>query len=117
MSMMTDRADFKKFEELMSTTYFLSKPLERRHSVGVAVGDIMVGGQNPIVVQSMTNTDTADVDATVSQVAALWQAGSNWFVLRLIVMKRRQLFQKNTRAIERLGIFCPIGWRFSLYWP
>ncbi|WP_375706242.1 flavodoxin-dependent (E)-4-hydroxy-3-methylbut-2-enyl-diphosphate synthase, partial [Bartonella sp. AA2SXKL] len=60
----------------MNTVYSLSKPLERRQSVAVTVGDVLVGGRSPIVVQSMTNTDTADVDATVAQVAALWQAGS-----------------------------------------
>jgi len=49
---------------------------ERRHSVGVDVGGVLVGGGAPIVVQSMTTTDTADIDATVKQVAQLWRAGS-----------------------------------------
>jgi (E)-4-hydroxy-3-methylbut-2-enyl-diphosphate synthase len=48
----------------------------RNTTVGVNVGGIMVGGGAPIVVQSMTNTDTADIDATVRQVAQLWRAGS-----------------------------------------
>ncbi|MGZ5897830.1 MAG: flavodoxin-dependent (E)-4-hydroxy-3-methylbut-2-enyl-diphosphate synthase, partial [Xanthobacteraceae bacterium] len=48
----------------------------RRQTVGVDVGGVMVGGGAPIVVQSMTNTDTADVDSTVAQVAALSRAGS-----------------------------------------
>jgi (E)-4-hydroxy-3-methylbut-2-enyl-diphosphate synthase len=51
-------------------------PRERRKSVGVDVGGVMVGGSAPIVVQSMTNTDTADVAGTVAQVAALARAGS-----------------------------------------
>jgi (E)-4-hydroxy-3-methylbut-2-enyl-diphosphate synthase len=53
-------------------------PLARRPSVGVRVGSgaVMVGGGAPIVVQSMTNTDTADVAATSAQVAALARAGS-----------------------------------------
>jgi (E)-4-hydroxy-3-methylbut-2-enyl-diphosphate synthase len=51
-------------------------PLPRRTSVGVDVGGITVGGGAPIVVQSMTNTDTADVEATANQVAALARAGS-----------------------------------------
>ena len=46
----------------------------RRLSVPVDVGGVIVGGGAPIVVQSMTNTDTADVDATVRQVAALFRA-------------------------------------------
>ena len=48
----------------------------RRKSVPVNVGGVMVGGDNPIVVQSMTNTDTADVTATAGQVLALAKAGS-----------------------------------------
>ena len=48
----------------------------RRASRGVAVGDVLVGGGAPVVVQSMTNTDTADIDGTVAQVAALARAGS-----------------------------------------
>ncbi|MBE0693831.1 MAG: flavodoxin-dependent (E)-4-hydroxy-3-methylbut-2-enyl-diphosphate synthase [Aquamicrobium sp.] len=55
---------------------FLDRPLERRRTVGVTVGGVMVGGGAPVVVQSMTNTDTADIDATVAQVAALHRAGS-----------------------------------------
>ncbi len=50
---------------------------ERRHvSVPVKIGDVTVGGGAPIVVQSMTNTDTADVDSTFKQVADLARAGS-----------------------------------------
>jgi len=48
----------------------------RRQTVVVDVGGVKVGGTHPIVVQSMTNTDTADVDATASQVRALHEAGS-----------------------------------------
>ena len=48
----------------------------RRQSVGVDVGGVIVGGGAPVVVQSMTNTDTADIDATVNQVTQLWRAGS-----------------------------------------
>jgi (E)-4-hydroxy-3-methylbut-2-enyl-diphosphate synthase len=51
-------------------------PAPRRASVGVRVGHVEIGGPAPIVVQSMTNTDTADIDATVNQVAALARAGS-----------------------------------------
>src|SRR5215207_8645466 len=51
-------------------------PLPRRASVPVDVGGIAVGGGAPVVVQSMTNTDTADAEATARQVAALARAGS-----------------------------------------
>jgi len=50
--------------------------LRRRISRPVAVGEVRVGGGAPIVVQSMTNTDTADAAATARQVDALWRAGS-----------------------------------------
>jgi (E)-4-hydroxy-3-methylbut-2-enyl-diphosphate synthase len=47
-----------------------------RHTVAVRIGNIVIGGNAPVVVQSMTNTDTADVVATVKQVRELAQAGS-----------------------------------------
>jgi (E)-4-hydroxy-3-methylbut-2-enyl-diphosphate synthase len=50
--------------------------IQRRPSVTVRVGDVPVGSDHPVVVQSMTNTDTADVERTVEQVAALAGAGS-----------------------------------------
>ena len=50
--------------------------IQRRQSTPVMIGGVEVGGSAPIVVQSMTNTDTADVDATVAQIAALAEAGS-----------------------------------------
>ncbi len=49
---------------------------KRRDSVSVKVGNIVVGGNNPIVVQSMTNTDTADIEKTFQQVLDLYNAGS-----------------------------------------
>jgi (E)-4-hydroxy-3-methylbut-2-enyl-diphosphate synthase len=61
-------------------TAFSAGPLPRHRSVGVRVGSgagaVQVGGGAPIVVQSMTNTDTADVEGTARQVAALARAGS-----------------------------------------
>ncbi|WP_375692239.1 flavodoxin-dependent (E)-4-hydroxy-3-methylbut-2-enyl-diphosphate synthase [Bartonella sp. AP4SXKL] len=92
----------------MSTTYFLSKPLERRRSVGVVVGDVIIGGQSPIVVQSMTNTDTADVDATVSQVAALWQAGSQLVRITVDRDEAAAAVPKIRERLERLGFFVPL---------
>ncbi|HKT74510.1 MAG TPA: flavodoxin-dependent (E)-4-hydroxy-3-methylbut-2-enyl-diphosphate synthase [Steroidobacteraceae bacterium] len=55
----------------------------RRHSVSVTIGSVHVGGTAPIVVQSMTNTDTADVEGTAQQVKALARAGSE--LVRLTV--------------------------------
>ncbi|MEX0951810.1 MAG: flavodoxin-dependent (E)-4-hydroxy-3-methylbut-2-enyl-diphosphate synthase [Gammaproteobacteria bacterium] len=51
-------------------------PQARRDSVGVKIGSILIGGGAPVVVQSMTNTDTADVDGTTRQVQQLAAAGS-----------------------------------------
>ncbi|MCB1790095.1 MAG: flavodoxin-dependent (E)-4-hydroxy-3-methylbut-2-enyl-diphosphate synthase [Gammaproteobacteria bacterium] len=51
-------------------------PIQRHETVAVRVGHVTVGGDAPVVVQSMTNTDTADIQATVEQVAALARAGS-----------------------------------------
>ena len=48
----------------------------RRKSLAVKIGNITVGGNAPIVVQSMTNTDTADIEGTVAQVKSLARAGS-----------------------------------------
>ncbi len=48
----------------------------RRNTTAVRVGNVVIGGTEPIVVQSMTNTDTADLEATLSQVEALFAAGS-----------------------------------------
>src|SRR5271157_6116014 len=54
----------------------IAGPSARHHTTQVMVGNVAVGGGAPIVVQSMTNTDTADVEGTVAQVAALSRAGS-----------------------------------------
>ncbi len=54
----------------------MTTAIKRRRSVPVTVGNVTIGGGAPIVVQSMTNTDTADVAATVAQIKALADAGS-----------------------------------------
>jgi (E)-4-hydroxy-3-methylbut-2-enyl-diphosphate synthase len=50
--------------------------IQRRQTVGVQIGGVRVGSDAPVVVQSMTNTDTADVESTIQQIAALARAGS-----------------------------------------
>src|ERR1700677_657089 len=60
-----------------------SGPAERHQTVAVKVGKVIVGGGAPVVVQSMTNTDTADIDGTAKQVAALARAGSE--IVRITV--------------------------------
>ncbi|MGA8956754.1 MAG: flavodoxin-dependent (E)-4-hydroxy-3-methylbut-2-enyl-diphosphate synthase, partial [Pseudolabrys sp.] len=79
-----------------------TSPLERHKSVGVDVGGVVVGGGAPIVVQSMTNTDTADVEATARQVAALAAAGSE---LVRITVDRDEAAAAVPRIKERLATF------------
>jgi (E)-4-hydroxy-3-methylbut-2-enyl-diphosphate synthase len=76
-----------------------ARPRPRHRSVPVPVGRVTVGGAAPIVVQSMTNTDTADVAATVAQVAALARAGSE--IVRITV-DRNEAAAAVPRIKERL---------------
>jgi len=87
---------------------YFSSPFPRRRSVGVDVGGVMVGGDAPVVVQSMTNTDTADVDATVAQVAALHRAGSE--IVRVTVDRDESAaaVPKIRERLERLGLNVPL---------
>ncbi|MCB1439957.1 MAG: flavodoxin-dependent (E)-4-hydroxy-3-methylbut-2-enyl-diphosphate synthase [Nitratireductor sp.] len=62
---------------------YLSGPMPRKQTVAVPVGGVICGGGAPVVVQSMTNTDTADIASTVKQVAALARAGSE--IVRITV--------------------------------
>ncbi|OYX71607.1 MAG: 4-hydroxy-3-methylbut-2-en-1-yl diphosphate synthase [Rhizobiales bacterium 32-66-11] len=70
-------------QPVVPTELLEAGPALRRATVGVPVGKVMVGGNAPVVVQSMTNTDTADIDGTVRQVAALARAGSE--IVRITV--------------------------------
>ncbi|HYP25211.1 MAG TPA: flavodoxin-dependent (E)-4-hydroxy-3-methylbut-2-enyl-diphosphate synthase [Blastocatellia bacterium] len=74
--------------------------INRRHSVAVNVGGVRVGGCNPIVVQSMTNTDTVDVDSTAEQVEQLARAGSE---LVRITVNTRQAAAAVPHIVEKLG--------------
>lgn len=70
-------------QPVVPTELLEAGPAARRLTVGVPVGRVMVGGGAPVVVQSMTNTDTADIAGTVRQVAALARAGSE--IVRITV--------------------------------
>jgi (E)-4-hydroxy-3-methylbut-2-enyl-diphosphate synthase len=72
----------------------------RRRAVAVPIGSVVVGGGAPVVVQSMTNTDTADVEATARQVAALAHAGSE---LVRITVDRDEAASAVPKIKERLG--------------
>ena len=83
-------------------------PQARRATRTVKVGPVQVGGGHPVVVQSMTNTDTADVAATTQQVAELWRAGSE---LVRVTVNNPESAAAVPRIVERLammGVAVPI---------
>ncbi len=102
----------------------MSPNILRRNSVPVRVGDVEIGGDAPIMVQSMTNTDTADVDATAAQVAALARAGSE--VVRITVDRDdaakavphiRDRLARDGIEVPLVGDFHYIGHRLLTRYP
>ncbi len=89
-------------------TGLVSHTVERRKSIPVKVGSVTVGGDAPIVVQSMTNTDTADADGTADQIEALRRAGSE---LVRITVDREEAAQAVPYIKEKLlarGVDVPL---------
>jgi len=82
--------------------------LKRRASVAVKIGNVWVGGNHPIVVQSMTNTDTADVMSTVNQVMALAQAGSELVRVTVNTEAAAQAVPKIVDSLDKFGVRVPI---------
>ena len=80
----------------------------RRTSVMVDVGGVKVGGDHPIVVQSMTNTDTADVAGTVNQVMALARAGSELVRVTVNTEEAAAAVPKIAATLEKFGVRVPI---------
>src|SRR5688572_19955654 len=80
----------------------------RRRTVAANVGGVMVGGNHPIVVQSMTNTDTADVVATVNQVMALAQAGSEIVRVTVNTDEAARSVSKIGETLYKFGVRVPI---------
>jgi (E)-4-hydroxy-3-methylbut-2-enyl-diphosphate synthase len=85
-----------------------SAPLQRHKTVAVRVGGVTVGGGAPIVVQSMTNTDTADVDATARQVAALAAAGSELVRITVDRDEAAAAVPHIKERLAKLGVNVPI---------
>jgi (E)-4-hydroxy-3-methylbut-2-enyl-diphosphate synthase len=81
---------------------------KRRHSVVVKVGNVKVGGRNPIVVQSMTNTDTADVMGTVNQTMALARAGSEIVRVTVNTEEAARAVPKIVETLDKFGVRVPI---------
>ena len=80
----------------------------RRVSSTVAVGRVNVGSDSPIVVQSMTNTDTADIDGSVKQIAQLWRAGSEIVRVTVNNIESAKALPHIVDKLEMMGIEVPI---------
>src|SRR3954466_13778709 len=80
----------------------------RRNSVAVNVGGVKVGGGNPIVVQSMTNTDTADVPSTVNQIMALARAGSELVRVTVNTEAAAAAVPKIVDTLDAFGMRVPV---------
>ena len=82
--------------------------IQRRKTVTVRVGNVRVGSDAPVVVQSMTNTDTADIEGTVQQVAALATAGSELVRVTVNNDEAAQAVPYIVEGLDKLGIQVPI---------
>jgi (E)-4-hydroxy-3-methylbut-2-enyl-diphosphate synthase len=80
----------------------------RRKSIPVRVGRVTVGGDAPVVVQSMTNTDTADIEATVQQVRELARAGSEIVRLTVNTAEAAAAVPHIRERLEGLGVIVPL---------
>jgi len=83
-------------------------PAPRRATRQVAIGKVMVGGDAPVVVQSMTNTDTADVASTTKQVAELWRAGSELVRVTVNTPEAAAAVPRIVEKLAMMGIEVPI---------
>src|SRR6266853_7055235 len=82
--------------------------IQRRKSVTAKIGNVRVGGDVPVVVQSMTNTDTADVQSTVLQVAQLARAGSEMVRVTVNNDAAAQAVPAIFEELEKQNIHVPI---------
>jgi (E)-4-hydroxy-3-methylbut-2-enyl-diphosphate synthase len=80
----------------------------RRRSIPVEIGGVTLGGGAPVIVQSMTNTDTADVEATVAQVAALARAGSELVRITVDRAEAAAAVPHISERLDRLGVTTPL---------
>ncbi len=83
-------------------------PARRRPTRQVLVGNVRVGGDAPVVVQSMTNTDTADVAATVKQVGELWRAGSELVRVTVNTPEAAAAVPRIVDRLRMMGVDVPI---------
>ncbi len=83
-------------------------PWPRRITQAVQIGNTTVGGGRPVVVQSMTNTDTADIAGSVKQVAELWRAGSEMVRLTVNNPESAAAIPRIREKLEMMGISVPL---------
>jgi (E)-4-hydroxy-3-methylbut-2-enyl-diphosphate synthase len=86
----------------------LISPIVRRPTRKVLVGHVPVGGGAPVVVQSMTNTDTADIAGSVAQIHALWQAGSELVRLTVNTEEAARAVPVIREKLDALGCNVPL---------
>src|SRR6476660_10616607 len=84
----------------------MSQP--RRKSVPVNIGPVRVGGASPIVVQSMTNTDTADIEGTAQQVKALARAGSELVRVTVNSDEAAAAVAPIRERLDQMGVSVPL---------
>ena len=82
--------------------------IQRRNSVQVSIGPIRVGGTAPIVVQSMTNTDTADIEGTVQQVKSLARAGSELVRITVNTAEAAEAVPHIRNRLDQVGVAVPL---------
>src|SRR5687768_17076418 len=99
--MVTEDATLKRYN-------IYAMRLSRRRSIPVLIGSVTVGGSAPIVVQSMTNTDTADIESTVTQVKALARAGSELVRVTVNTDEAAAAVPHIRDRLARARIFVPI---------
>ena len=83
-------------------------PIQRRSSVQVSIGPVHVGGSAPVVVQSMTNTDTADAEGTAQQVKSLARAGSELVRLTVNTAEAAEAVPHIRERLDQMGVAVPL---------
>ena len=81
---------------------------DRRHSIAVKVGSVIIGGCNPVVVQSMTNTDTADANATAKQAQQLAAAGSELVRITVNTDEAAAMVATIREKLNSVGCYVPL---------
>src|SRR5216110_3103781 len=85
-----------------------SSLLPRRISIPVDVGGVVIGGEAPIVVQSMTNTDTADIEGTARQTADLARAGSELVRITVDRDESAKAVPHIRDRLDQMGVSVPL---------